>query len=901
MKHTVLFSYFFFFLINVFSQKKVIESSVYGQWPSVERPLISDDGKYVMYKISGQSSKSIVQSLITNWKKENVNDGFFTSDSKKIIFQHGDTLFALKLGTNNVTVISNKVSSFKVTDNKDWLSYYSKEEGLVLINLITNSKEHFFNVKNFWFNEQGTALFVEALISQNGEFRHSLDCKYLINNDFDSIWAENVVSNISELSNYTFNDNGDRLAFIIRSKDRPLATSIWYYNKLDKRAKIWISNETPNMPKNFSIDDQQKMLFNKDGDGLFIKLKKEIKIGLKNSELASVDVWNYKDERIQPDQISLGEKYSFTTAINRENDKILILEDENDEIVNFSCSKGLPIGKFLITRQVKHSKEFWWHREYSNTLYLISTKDGSRMPIFMNTKHFIMDASLSPSEKFVTWYDTKDNQYSSYEISTRIIRNISSQIPFALYDDEKNESDSKGFGIVGWMQNDDGYLIYDRFDIWNIDPTDKRPPLNVTNNYGRNSNIVLGVANNDHNRVFSALDRLLLSGFNRKTKENGFFIVTLKNPLKIQKGKMGPYTYCIARTVPNTTGVNNINDKFDGEFPIKSKKAEVFIVRRMSAEKSPNYFFTKDFLTFKEFTNVYPEKDYNWLTSELLSWQMYNGNYSQGILYKPENFDSTRKYPIIFYYYQEKSDGLHMYMKPDYSFAIMNIPQYVSNGYLVFVPDIYYMKGHPGQGAMNAVISASRYLSTFSWVDSTKLGIMGQSFGGFETNYIVTHSNVFSAACSGSGPSDMISMYGGLFNTNSAQRFCEVGQMNLGSTLWQHPEIYIENSPIFYVDKVTTPLLIWQGKDDGGVRFEQAVEMFLNMRRAGKKVWLLQYNEATHALFGKNAMDLDIRMRQFFDYYLKNSQAPIWMVGGVPAKYKQIKTGFETDTTGLIP
>jgi dipeptidyl aminopeptidase/acylaminoacyl peptidase len=327
----------------------------------------------------------------------------------------------------------------------------------------------------------------------------------------------------------------------------------------------------------------------------------------------------------------------------------------------------------------------------------------------------------------------------------------------------------------------------------------------------------------------------------------------------------------------------------------------------MSAEEFPNYFFTRDFVTYKKLSNVHPEEKYNWLTSELHHWKMLDGNIGTGILYKPQNFDSNKKYPVIFTYYEEKSDGLHMYINPGVSGYIINIPQYVSNGYLVFVPDIYFEKGHTGAGTVNSVVSAAKYLCEFSWVNEKKLGIMSQSFGGYQTNYLVTHSDIFAAACEGSGVSNLISSYGQLSDGyvkgigSARQGGYENGQSYIGATPWERPDLYIENSPIFNVHIATTPLLIWHCKADLAVPFEQGLEMFLNMRRAGKKVWMLQYDGDEHATNGKNALDLDIRMRQFFDHYLKDVPAPIWMTEGVPAKYKQIKQGLELDSTGAMP
>ena len=181
------------------------------------------------------------------------------------------------------------------------------------------------------------------------------------------------------------------------------------------------------------------------------------------------------------------------------------------------------------------------------------------------------------------------------------------------------------------------------------------------------------------------------------------------------------------------------------------------------------------------------------------------------------------------------------------------------------------------------------------------MGLQGCSFGGFETNYIVTHSKIFAAACSASGASDLISYYGDLFdNTNSQQGKFELGQYKIGTNLWQRPDFYINNSPVFKINDVTTPILIMSTRYDATVPSSQSIEFFTGLRRLGKKAWLLRY-DGNHGVFGKSGLDFSIRMEQFFAHYLKDMPSPKWMIEGVPATKKGIETGLELDKTGKTP
>jgi dipeptidyl aminopeptidase/acylaminoacyl peptidase len=301
--------------------------------------------------------------------------------------------------------------------------------------------------------------------------------------------------------------------------------------------------------------------------------------------------------------------------------------------------------------------------------------------------------------------------------------------------------------------------------------------------------------------------------------------------------------------------------------------------------------------TMQQLTNVADQqKEYNWLTAELMHWKMFDGKMSEGILYKPENFDPTKKYPIIFYFYERNADGLYSYKQPSPSASTVNIPYFTSNGYLVFDPNIYYKTGEPGQSAYNSVVSAAKMLSKMPWVDSTRMAIQGQSWGGYQVAYLVTRTNIFRAAGAGAPVSNMTSAYGGIrWGTGINRQFqYEKTQSRIGATLWQRPDLYIKNSPLFAADKIKTPLLLMHNDADGAVPWYQGIEMFTAMKRLGKPVWLLQYNGEDHNLVErKNRKDLSVRLSQFFDYWLKDAKPADWIKKGLPATQKGITWGLD--------
>ena len=358
---------------------------------------------------------------------------------------------------------------------------------------------------------------------------------------------------------------------------------------------------------------------------------------------------------------------------------------------------------------------------------------------------------------------------------------------------------------------------------------------------------------------------------------------------------MGPYAYDIPDANPYTPGLPT-------EPPLKAKNVNAFIVKRMSSMESPNLFFSKNLSDFVRLSDYYPEREYNWLHNEIMTWKLKDGLTCQGILYKPENFDTAKRYPVIIYYYEKLSDQLHVFMEPGLSRGPINIPWFVSRGYLVFTPDIHYKSGELGESACNTVVSAAHFLSTYSFVDSRHMAIQGHSLGGYETNYIVTHSNIFSAAISAAGMSDCISDFGGLWGMGASKEGSYESIWGPQATVWEQPELFIRNSPIFMANKVVTPLLMMHNKNDGNVPFGQSIELFTALRHLGKRVWLLQYDGEAHTIGADvAAFDYTLRVNQFLDHYLKGLPAPKWMTEGIAANRKGSDLGLELDRPEVKP
>ncbi|TNE96047.1 MAG: S9 family peptidase, partial [Bacteroidetes bacterium] len=264
---------------------------------------------------------------------------------------------------------------------------------------------------------------------------------------------------------------------------------------------------------------------------------------------------------------------------------------------------------------------------------------------------------------------------------------------------------------------------------------------------------------------------------------------------------------------------------------------------------------------------------------------------------KPENFDPNKQYPLLVYYYELYTDRYHQHYIPKPTASIIYPTEYASAGYVVLIPDIRYESGHPARSAYNTIMAATdRALELYPNIDSTRMGLQGQSWGGYQTAQMITMTDRYAAAMAGAPVSNMFSAYGGIrWGSGLNRQFqYEKSQSRIGATIWEKPELYYENSPIFGIPKISTPLLIMHNDGDGAVPWYQGIEMFTAMKRLNKPVWMLNYNNDDHNLMkDANRRDLSVRMRQFFDHYLEGKPAPKWLIEGVPAIEKGIDYGLE--------
>jgi dienelactone hydrolase len=474
-------------------------------------------------------------------------------------------------------------------------------------------------------------------------------------------------------------------------------------------------------------------------------------------------------------------------------------------------------------------------------------------------------AQLSPGGRYIVYMD--GGHWFAYAFASGRTVDLTAAIPGVRFDQEDDDHPdiAPAYGTGGWTTGDRSLLLYDRYDVWEVDPSGARPPLVLTDSAGRRDHVTYRVVDLDRDDPFIDPSRpLLLHAFNPDTKAAGFAWA--------QPGKRrAPQSIVMADVAWGT--------------PQQARHAPQLVVTRGTFVDFPNLYTGTSLAQLTRISDANPQQqEFLWGSVELVHWISSDGIPLQGLLYKPENFDPSKKYPMITYYYERLSDGMHSYIPPG-GRNIINPTHYVSNGYLIFEPDIPYEIGYPGPSAMKAVIPGVQMLLARGYVDPNALGLQGHSWGGYQTAYMITQTHMFKAATAGAPVADMFSAYGGIRWQSGLNRSFqyEHTQSRIGGSIWQAPLRYLENSPLFWADKITTPLLMMHNDGDGSVPWYQGIEMYIALRRLGKEVYLIDYNGDEHNPTKRaNQKDIAMRMQQFFDYHLRGFPEPDWMVHGIP-------------------
>ncbi len=734
---------------------------------------------------------------------------------------------------------------------------------LVLRNLATGAERTFADVLEFTIGKDA-ALLVYAVSSKKEE-----------TNGVFAVTTTNanppmaLLSGKGKYAKLTWDEKQTQLAFLSDKEDqasKPAKFKLYRWDLKSAPATAVAGARDPGLKKDNAPAEQGALSFTRDGKRLFfgvaIPQPEKSKDDLLDDDKVSADLWSWKDDNVQSMQKARAEverNRTFRAVYHLDTNKVVQLGEPTVPEITPSEDGLWAIG--VDNREYRPAIEYGLR--LADT-YLINAVSGERKLI---AKKLYGRLQWAPDAHYLLNYDGKD--WITYTVPSLAQTNLTSKLGVSFANEEDDHPDiPEAYGNGGWTKDGRFVLLYDRYDVWQLSP-DGRLAKKLTD--GRKDRLqfrhvrVTSERNDPDERWIDPAKPLLLKVESEQTRDSGFYRTRLDSTASPQK---------------LITAAKSFST------PVKAKDAELLLLTQAAFDEFPDLRVADpDFRELKKISDANPQKaQLLWGTSELISYRNADGVALKAALYKPENFDPKKKYPMIVYLYERLSQNVNNFVNPGPGTSI-NIAYYVSNGYLVLTPDIVYTVGHPGQSALKCVLAAIDAVEDYGFVDEKAIGIQGHSWGGYQISYMITQTNRFRAAAAGAPVSNMISAYDGIrWGSGLPRQFqYERTQSRIGGTIWERPLLYMENSPIFHADRVQTPVMILHNDADDMVPWYQGIEYFLALRRLGKEVYMFSYNGEPHGLRRRaDQKDYTVRLQQFFDHFLKGAPAPPWMSDGIP-------------------
>ncbi|MFP4624438.1 MAG: S9 family peptidase [Gemmatimonadota bacterium] len=923
------------------AQQKPLDHDAYDRWKSIRGERISGDGDWVLYELAprtGDGELVVVTRRGTREQRvERATGARFVPGTDHVVFtirpahdsvrvlrlaetkradMPGDTLGILDLGTGQVTRVPD-VRSWRVAEAGAIVAYLHEAETsdepeearpagepaepeaepageeaaekpsrkkpdsypLVVLDLAAGAEHRFQDVVAYELSEDGWRL---AYTASNKD--GSADGVFLV--DVSTGERRAVLTGEGEYKGLVLSEDGGQLAFLTDRDDYAAdePEQVLYHSRGGEARRVaWAGKD--GLPSGWWVSENGRLAFSENGERLFFGSaprpapEPEDEEELLPEEEVELDVWHWQDPYIQPMQLLQAARERRRTY------QAVVQLDRRDRVVQLA-TEALPsvqVGdegnaRFALAETSRPYRTLVGVKSpgYAD-LWIIDVRTGERRRIVQERQ--LVRAHLSPGGEYVAWYDAGDRHWHAVEADGDRPVNLTAAIPYPIWDElDDHPMPPYPYGTAGWTEGDDELLVYDRFDIWAVDPDGRAEPRRITDGYGRDRELELRYVELDRDR--RAIDPsapLLLSAFHVPTKQAGFYRHRVTGSAAPERLVFAP--------------------KHFGR-PVKAENADALLYTREDVAEFPDLWVADaSFDGAVKLSEANPQQaEYNWATVELVEWLSADGIPLQGLLYKPEDFDPAKKYPMMVNFYERDSHALYQHAPPLPHRSVIRPTFYASRGYIVFIPDIVYHDGFPGESAMNSVMPGVLKLAAEPWVDEHNVGVQGHSWGGYQIAYMVTQTDFFKAAGAGAPVANMVSAYGGIrWASGMSRQFqYEHTQSRIGGTLWEETARFIDNSPVFYLDRVETPVLIMHNDEDGAVPWEQGIELFMGLRRLDKPAWMIVYNDEVHWPTSEaEKKDWNIRMQQFFDHFLKGAPAPKWLAEGIPATEKGEDLGLD--------
>ncbi|TRW50499.1 S9 family peptidase [Aliidiomarina halalkaliphila] len=850
---------------------------------SAHEPKLSADGNWVVFTrqptlLQRERAESreeeralyhhaVLVDVLNASKKEfpQVSQSAFTGDGRFLVLQH----------------------------DQDYSKENGSEEGrlLRLIDLRSNEQTLINNVTHFTVASEGSRLvYQQQAATANGDDQSDTDNedkedKEESKNPRVSLVMYDTAQHRGttlmdvtdqQFSKLSFSPNGQRLAFHVSPKESDYEETphaLWMWAAGEGTQQLTVDRE------GFILSEHSPQRWSDDGERLFIghrptPAKKADPIGrpeskddLYNLERLLSDrrlqVWHGDDDMIIPHQRQSQRNLNRATAMAvwHVNDQRLVTLSDDVREAMFPTDHPQAL---LARDSQPYSREITWDGFYHD-LYHVNLNDGSRTQVAARLPSFER-GSLSPDGRYVVYVN--DYQLHAFDSQSGSTHQIGSNVSVSWVDEENDRPmEAVPYGIGGWHADSSALWVYDRFDIWQVPVAESAhdQAVNLTQ-VGREHTQQYRVLDTDDLDVININQPVLLRGYNEQLKTSGFYQLALTDNAPAQL-----------------------------EVLVEGEKTWRFIAR--TEDKSQLFYTEEDFRTFpdvwvadaplqspRQLTDVNPQRhDFIWGNAQLVEWESTHGEPLQGILITPDNYDPNKRYPVLVYYYEKFSQRLYNWNQMRVNHR-PNFPFYLGQDYVVFLPDVHFRLGAPGPSATESLVPGVEKIIEMGVADPDAIGLHGHSWSGYQTAFVVTETDMFSAAVSGAPVSNMTSAYSGIrWGSGLARQFqYEKGQSRLGVSMFEDLDPYIKNSPVFFADKINTPMLIQFGDKDEAVPWEQGIEYYLALRRLDKPVVMLHYEGEPHHLQQfANKIDYTIKMLEFLDHHLKGADAPSWWTEGL--------------------
>ena len=666
-----------------------------------------------------------------------------------------------------------------------------------------------------------------------------------------------------------------QLAFFSDKDDAESKTprqKVYYWDRKAASAAELLSDQTPGLGDGLVISDKGNLSFSRDGKRLVVPTAPPPKPAPEaaTGDRVLLDLWHWRDPQVQTIQ-----KVRANQERNRTYAAVFHLDERKLVQVGEARLASVTFSDDGLRAAGSDERNYRSLTDYDGTyadLYTVDTITGARKMLWRKLRSHGRGASgtaLSPAGDYLLVY--QDKHWFSIRLRDGATRNLTGPLGVAFHQEDDDTPDpADPYGALGWT-TDGRAVVYDRYDVWVLAPDGSRA-ANVTAGDGRKRKIVFRAQRmlrpneeeEDATRHWDPSQPLTLRGVSEETRASGFFQTAWTGGAPAEL-LWGDANYQVAG---------------------QAREAQVVLLTASRFDQFPDLHVTD--LAFRAPRRVTQGEEqrqaFLWGKAETIAFQSADGIPLKATLIKPGNFDPSRKYPLMVYIYEKLSQNKHNFQNPTPGTSV-NFSYYASNSYVILQPDIVYREGQPGQSALRCVLPAVQKVVDLGFIDEKAIGIQGHSWGGYQISYMLTQTNRFRAAEAGAPVGNMTSAYSGIrWGSGLPRQFqYEQTQSRIGASLFDAPQKYIENSPVFHIRNVQTPVLILHNDQDDAVPWYQGIELFLALRRNGKEAYLLNYNGEYHGLRRRhNQRDFSVRMQQFFDHYLKGAPKPEWMEKGVP-------------------